>query len=142
MRLMKSARLYQCVRCHCQCVVCSDCDRGNIYCGFACAAQSRAQNHRIANRIYQKTFRGSQKHADRQRNYRLRQKQKVTDQGSTNASSNDLLPTATNDNKKTMSEKICCHFCGKNVSPYLRNGYLRYHMRPQKNKLIHLRDTG
>ncbi len=137
-----TARIYNCVRCHRQCIICSDCDRGNIYCGSACAVLSRTQNHRITNRIYQKTFRGKQKHSVRQRYYRLRQKQKVTDQGSANTPPNDLLPTVKNDNKKTMSGKICCHFCGKNVSPYLRNGYLRCHTQHQKNKFIRLHDTG
>lgn len=138
---MKSARLYQCDRCHRQCIICSDCDRGNIYCRFACAAQSRTQNHRIANHNYQKTFRGSQKHAMRQRAYRLRQKQKVTDQGSIEISPNDLLPTTENDNKKIISEKICCHFCGKNVLPYLRNGYLGYHAQHNENKLLQFNST-
>lgn len=139
---MKSARLYQCVRCHCQCIICGDCDRGNIYCGSTCAAQSRTQNHRIANRIYQKTFRGSQKHADRQRRYKLRQKQKVTDQGSVFPSSHDLLLTIENDDKKTPLKGVICHFCGNKVSPYLRNDYLRYDIGDQKNKFVHVHGTG
>lgn len=134
-----TARIYNCVRCQHQCIICSDCDRGNIYCGSNCAQHAKLQNHRIANQLYQKSFRGKQKHADRQRNYQFRQKQKVTDMGSANTPSHDLLPTVTNDNKKTMSEKICCHFCGKNVSPYLRNGYLRYEVQ---DKSFRFNDTG
>jgi len=139
---MKSARLYQCVRCHCQCIICSDCDRGNIYCGSLCAAQSRTKNHRIANRNDQKTYRGSQKHAVRQRNYRLRQKEKVTDQGSVPVAPNDLLPPTENDTKKVMAEQIGCHFCRKNVSPYLRNGYLRYYERYKTKNLLRINDAG
>lgn len=142
---MKDARLYQCVHCNCQCIICSDCDRGNIYCGSVCTKQSRIQNHRIANQFYQKTFRGRQKHALRQNHYRQRQQEKikkVTDQGSTLIPPNDLLPIAENDTKKMTSEQMHCHFCGKNVSSYLRNGYLRYSARHQKNNLMRFNDTG
>lgn len=136
---MKSARLYHCVRCRHQCVICSDCDRGNIYCGSSCAQQARIQNHRIANQLYQKTFRGKQKHAVRQRNYRLRQKIKVTDRSSDIVPPNDLLLTTKSDDKKTMSEHIHCYFCKKIVSPYLRNGYLRYEAQ---DKSFRFNDTG
>ena len=138
----KIARKFNCARCRCQVIVCSYCDRGNIYCGSSCAAQSRIQNHRIANHNYQKTFRGAQKHAARQRVYRLHQKQKVTDLGSTLIPQNDLLPAAENDTKKIASEQIHCHFCKKIVSPYLRNGYLRYYTQHKKNNLINFNDTG
>ena len=139
------ARIFNCARCWCQTIICTHCDRGNIYCGSICARESRTKNHRISNQIYQKTFRGKQKHALRQSHYRQRQKEKakkVTDMGSANTPLHDLLPTATNENKKTISEKMHCHFCGKNVSRYLRNDYLGYYARYQKNKFIHLNDTG
>ena len=123
-------------------IVCTHCDRGNIYCGSSCATQSRIQNHRIANQIYQKTFRGKQKHSARQRHYRLRQKQKVTDQGSAPVSQNDLLPVTENGAKKIVPALMHCHFCGKIVSPYLRNGYLRYYTQDKKNNLMRLNDTG
>lgn len=126
MELMKSARLYQCVRCHRQCIICSDCDRGNIYCGHGCAQQTRIQNHRISNQKYQKTFRGKQRHAVRQRNYRLRQKQKVTDQGSAETPINDLLPPLKNDTKCRLKNVACCDFCHASVSDFFRNGYLRH----------------
>lgn len=137
-----TARLFNCASCRCQTIICTHCDRGNIYCGSDCARKLRTQNHRIANRIYQKTFRGSQKHAARQKRYRLRKKQKVTDQGSALISQNDLLPATENDTKKITSEQMHCHFCKKIVSHYLRNGYLRYYVKNKKNNLIHLHDTG
>ena len=137
-----TARIYNCVRCRHQCIICSDCDRGNIYCGSICARQSRTQNHRIANQIYQKTFRGKQQHSVRQRAYRLRQKQKVTDQGSVLSSQNDLLPASENDAEKIGFSQTHCHFCRKKVSPYFRNGYLRYYTLNQKNNLVRLNDTG
>ena len=119
----KSARLYNCAHCHVQVVICSDCDRGNIYCNLGCSKKSRIRNHRVANQKYQKSFKGRQKHAERQQRYRQRQKEKnkkVTDQGSPILSPNDLLQPKPNENKKP----ICCHFCGKEVLPFLRIGYL------------------
>ena len=142
---MKDARLYQCVRCHHQCIICSDCDRGNIYCGSTCAVQSRAQNHSIANQIYQKTFRGRQKHALRQSHYRFRQQEKtkkVTDQGSACLPPHDLLSPVENDPKKITVEQNHCHFCGENVSFYLRNDYLRYDTQNKKNNFVNVNDTG
>ena len=137
-----TARIFNCVRCQRQTIICAYCDRGNIYCGFICARQSRIQNHRISNRIYQKTYRGKQKHSERQKYYRLRQKEKVTDQGSVSISQNDLLLATEIDTKKITSEQMHCHFCKQIVSPYLRNGYLRYYAQNKKNNLINFNDTG
>lgn len=134
MELMKSARLYHCVRCRDQCIICSDCDRGNIYCGHACASCSRIQNHRISNQKYQKTFRGAQKHAVRQRNYRLRQKKIVTDEGSTETPANDLLPSLKNDTQCKLKNVMRCDFCHAPVSDFFHNGYLR-HPR-NKNRML------
>jgi hypothetical protein len=58
------------------------------------------------------------------------------------SSPHDLLPASENDDKKTPVKKIFCHFCGNNVSAYLRNGYLRYYKRHKKNKSVHVYDTG
>lgn len=123
---MKNARLFNCVRCHAQVIICSHCDRGNIYCESMCSKQARVQNHKISNQKYQKTLKGKQKHAERQRRYRERQKQKVTDQGSPGLPPNDLLPNVPNEEKERVREPIGCHFCEEAVSPLLRNGYLRH----------------
>ncbi len=128
----KSARIYNCARCHHQTVICNDCDRGNIYCGPLCSQQSRAQNHRKANQSYQKSLRGRQKHAARQRRYHERNKNKVTDQGSPDLFPNDLLPNEPSGDKLRSAEPICCHFCGEIVSSFLRNEYLR-HSREHKS---------
>ena len=140
-----TARLYNCARCHCQVIVCTHCDRGNIYCGSICAKKSRTLHHRLANHIYQNTFSGRQKHALRQSHYRLHQKnkiKKVTDRGSTKTPINDLLFTSKNIDKKTRPIKIHCHFCVKNVFPYLRNGYLRTTPRKRDIKLLRFNGTG
>lgn len=143
-----TARIYNCACCHKQTLICTYCDRGNIYCSLNCAKQSRVLNHRQSNARYQKTFFGRQKHAARQGRYRLRkinspcEIKKVTDQGSIKIQPDDLLCAQNNMNKKTMLESPHCHFCRKCVSPYLRNGYLRYHARDQNHKLLRINDTG
>lgn len=124
------ARFFYCALCHKQVVICSHCDRGNIYCGPPCSRQARTLNHRIANQQYQKSFKGRQKHAKRQRCYRQRQKekiQKVTDQGSPDLPPSDLLPSEPIEGKSRSAKHHYCHFCGKAVSVLLRNGFLRHH---------------
>ena len=82
-------RLFLCQRCRRQVLICSHCDRGQIYCSAQCAEISRREKHRRAEAHYQKTRRGALKHAARQQRYRKRQRQpqikpgqkKVTDQG-------------------------------------------------------------
>lgn len=129
---MKSARLYNCARCQNQVIICSFCDRGNIYCGSICSRRARVQNHRIANQIYQKSPQGRQKHAARQRRYRKREKdkiKKVTDHGSPTLLPHDLLPLVPNERLTRQKESLRCHFCDAVVLPSLRKGYLRHHQK-------------
>lgn len=123
---MNSPRLFNCRKCTKQVVICSHCDRGNIYCSKTCANQSRIQNHRRSNQLYQSTYRGKLLHASRQKNYRARQKEKVTDQGSTAISSNVLLPQTKNENICPSNKIIFCDFCHTPVSHFFRNGYLNH----------------
>ena len=74
-----AGRLFHCARCRCQVVVCSRCDRGQIYCGRGCAGQGRRQTLRKAGQRYQQTRRGQEKHAARMGHLRARRK-KVTHQ--------------------------------------------------------------
>jgi hypothetical protein len=129
---MSSARFYSCARCHRQVVICSYCDRGNIYCGTTCSQQARTLNHRRANQNYQKSQKGRQKHAQRQRRYRERQKKKVTEQGSSHLPPNDLLLGEPNKDK-SRTGTTCCYVCGEPVSPFLRNGYLRHHKQERSS---------
>lgn len=131
--MKKTARLFNCAHCQNQVVICSYCDRGNIYCGQRCSKYTRVLNHRIANKKYQKTLRGKQKHAERQRRYRQRQMQKMTDQGSPYLPPNDLLSVEPNEGKLRQPEPIFCHFCGEVVSSFLRNGYLRHHVQDESH---------
>jgi hypothetical protein len=86
-----TARLFNCARCHCQVVICSHCDRGNIYCGRRCAEHARKTSSRSAGKRYQRTYRGRIKHAERQRRYRALQNI-VTHQRSASSPPNDSLP--------------------------------------------------
>jgi hypothetical protein len=132
--MKKSAREFNCARCHRQVIICSSCDRGNIYCGPTCSRQAHLINKRIANKIYQKTLKGRRKHADRQRRYRQRRKgksQKVTEQGSHDLTPNDLLSGEPRDSKSREAKQLYCRFCKKTVSPFLRHGFLRHYRDDQ-----------
>lgn len=131
---MNSPRLFYCRKCTKQVVICSHCDRGNIYCSITCAHQSRVINHRRSNQLYQSTHRGKLLHALRQKYYRERQREKVTDLGSTDATANDLLPPLKKDQKCTLKNVVRCDFCHAPVSDFFRNGYL-IHSR-NKNSIL------
>lgn len=74
-------RLFLCARCRTQVLICSCCDRGQIYCAGGCAREARQQAQRDAGRRYQTSRRGRVNHAARTSRWRARQKN-VTHQGS------------------------------------------------------------
>ena len=76
-----SARLFVCAGCRRQVLICSCCDRGQIYCAGNCAPYARRCSLRAAGRRYQTSRRGRLAHAVRARRYRARVK-KVTHHGS------------------------------------------------------------
>ena len=121
---MKTARLYQCAHCHCQVVICSDCDRGNIYCNGDCARIARLALHRQSNQTYQKTPTGRVRHAKRQERYRQRQKEKVTDRGSSVPPTDDVLVTPQEEIQPPQLCVVRCHFCGKAVPKSMRIEHL------------------
>ena len=127
----QSARLYNCIRCHVLVIICSPCDRNNIYCGSTCSRAARIQSCYLACQRYQRSLRGRHKHAERQRRYRELLKKKVTHHTSPDLSPRVVLPRKPNG---LISERIKgylrCHFCGKECSPFLRRSYLRH---PEKN---------
>lgn len=121
-----TARLYNCARCQCQAVICSHCDRGNIYCNKQCAGITRKASLRAAGRRYQRTRRGRFKHAERQRRYRTKSK-KVTHQGSQESVPNDPLPPRSETTESVAvieHEGIRCHFCARLCSAFLRQDFL------------------
>ena len=67
------ARRFLCARCRAPTLVCSHCDRGQIYCATGCAAVVRQQSQREAGRRYQGSLRGRFRHAARTRRWRERQ---------------------------------------------------------------------
>ena len=67
------ARRFLCARCSAPTLVCSHCDRGQIYCATGCAQLVRRQSQRESGRRYQGSLRGRFKHAARTRCWRERQ---------------------------------------------------------------------
>ena len=130
-----SARLFNCVRCQRQVVICSDCDRGNIYCAEECSRSARQQSLKMAGQRYQQTLQGKQKHALRQQRYRQRQKDKVTHQGSPDLPPDDLLPPELNEHTTASPPDIkLCHFCRKPCSSFLRIGFLSQEINQRSHR--------
>lgn len=120
-----SARIFNCVRCHSQVIICSCCDRGNIYCGVACSKASRKENMRVASKLYQKTYKGRMNNAQRQRRYKMKKSIKVTHHSSQKIFTSDLLQYETNDGVKIIDgTNLRCHFCGHSCSLLLRTSVL------------------
>ena len=67
------ARRFLCARCRAPALVCSRCDRGQIYCATGCAAVARLQSQRDAGRRYQCSRPGRFMHAARTQRWRERQ---------------------------------------------------------------------
>lgn len=131
-----SARLYHCARCHCQVVICHHCDRGNVYCGDGCAKSARMDTQRRARTKYQSSRAGRMVNALRQRRYRARQRQKVTQQGSSLCRLNDVLPLKKNNVYKRKQPAgivnkpvLRCHFCQCKCDVFLRLDFLRAPLR-------------
>jgi len=134
------ARLFYCACCHKQVIVCSHCDRGQIYCGDGCKEFMRLTSRHAANARYQQTRQGKHKHAIRQRQYRQRKHhatKKVTYQGSRINNPHAVMFSSPSEVKKSMLDlklgELYCHFCKKLVPNYLRTIFLtpmnRHHSR-------------
>ena len=67
------ARRFLCARCRAPTLVCSRCDRGQIYCATGCAAVVRQQSQRDAGRRYQCSRPGRFMHAARTQSWHERQ---------------------------------------------------------------------
>lgn len=97
------ARLFLCVGCRIQVVLCSHCDRGNRYCSRACWRQVHdVARHEAASR-YQRSRRGRLQHAARSRRWRQRAADragaahKVTHQGCPSGMATAPLAACTSD---------------------------------------------
>jgi len=125
------ARFFLCARCRARVLICSCCDRGQVYCAGGCAKEARRRAQRAAGARYQAGRRGRFAHALRARRYRYRQKN-VTHQGSPPAPPDDLLsedPAAANaasssgDFPQTPAWR--CHWCGCRCPDFVRQDFLR-----------------
>lgn len=143
---MLSPRLYDCLLCRQQVMICSYCDRGNIYCSKNCSVPARQKNIRRSSQRYQNTYQGQLNHAKRQAAYRSRKslekqplKNKVTHHGSLVVVNNALLQSVENKTKVdefAQTEVIMqCHFCHKEVSDFLRSAFLKGR-KSLKSKII------
>ena len=124
-----TGRIFVCALCRTQALICSHCDRGQIYCAGDCARRARRERMREAGRRYQSSRRGRFAHAQRSRRYRLRQ-QNVTHQGSPEPVPDDLLAgNSTLSVQQPPSPGTVlrwqCHFCWCRCSEFVRSGFLR-----------------
>jgi hypothetical protein len=127
-----SARLFVCTGCRRQVLICSCCDRGQIYCAGNCAPHARRHSLRAAGRRDQTSRRGRLAHAVRARRYRARGK-KVTHHGSPVLPPDGLLapgsPMSASDAKASTDPPSPptsrCHWCGRRCLALVRQGFLR-----------------
>lgn len=127
-----SARFFLCAGCRAQALICSCCDRGQIYCAGDCGPDARRWRQRAAGARYQASRRGRLRHAERARQYRARCKN-VTHQGSLPPPPDDFLesgsPTIASDATTSVVEPqrpvSRCHWCGRRCSDLVRQGFLR-----------------
>ena len=136
-RVDQSFRIFPCVACGKQTIICRHCDHGNIYCSSTCAQLRRKQSLCRARKRHQQTFSGRVAHAQRQERYRQRQRsasQKVTDHGSTAArecgSVKETTSAEVRDSKnstygRALAGEIRCHFCQRVCGPFARLEYWR-----------------
>ena len=121
----KTCRLFNCEKCHKQVLICSHCDRGNIYCSKECSRQARTESSQTAGKRYQNTHQGRMNHAHRQSIYRARQNkeiEKVTHQGSNEITIHVPLEVKElpEDNRSTNEKHVFCDFCGCACSDFIR----------------------
>ena len=127
-----SSRLFLCAACRIMVIICSRCDRGQIYCRQGCAQNARRRAQREAGRRYQSSRRGRSNHAARNRRYRARKKN-GTHQGS--LATPNLLPRSPTVRASesppasrgyvTAGSPSLCHRCGSRCAQFVRQDFLR-----------------
>jgi len=138
-------RLYLCLHCRQQVLVCRRCDRGQVYCGYDCSQEVRRSRQRGARSRYQASERGRQLHAERSRRYRARgrSEHRVTDQGQNLAPkpaqqpepARAIAPKADPSAINTRRRLSICNHCGRPVSDFLRLDPVR---RPSRRRIARL----
>jgi hypothetical protein len=141
--MKRSSRLFYCASCSQQVVICSHCDRGNIYCGLKCTTAARQKYCKASNKRYQQTKQGRFNNALRQSRFRIRQANKVTDHSSQDIPKSALLCAAKNNAIKNVINHdlgcIQCCFCNKSSSNWLRHDFLRYYVKQNIKNLRYSR---
>lgn len=135
--MLPSARLYNCLRCHTQVVICRRCDRGQRYCSAHCSGHARRDSLRRSAKRYRTSVAGRHNNAERQRRYRQRRreedKKKVTHHGSTPACRTALLLNRPSVERRAVIQSrfprrqstLRCHCCDQVCDPFLRRRFLR-----------------
>lgn len=93
--------------------LCRSCDRGQVYCTERCREKSRREQRRAANRRHQRSDEGRLDHRDRQREYRLRLVERVTDQGSGDEVCSSTLRPLTELPFEAGVGEVFCRLCGR-----------------------------
>ena len=138
---MRTARFFLCGRCRAQVLLCRRCDRGQRYCGSACAHAARRDSLRAAGRRYQSTRAGRFAHADRSRRYRQRcnnvthHSPPLVPDGSRLKGPPKEGIVALGDGTAGVVPSIepWCRRCGSSVPLFFRRGFVRRrgtHVRP------------
>ena len=130
MSMPTSSRLYHCIRCHAQVVICRRCDRGQRYCTTGCSKEARDLSCKRASKKYQATRAGRFNNAARQQHFRARQKQKVTHDSSIQIPLHDVLPPRSsrpqnNEKPPQIKTVLACHSCGQACDGFFRSDFLR-----------------
>ena len=140
-----SGRFFLCALCRRQVLICSHCDRGQIYCAGDCRIDARRMRRRETASRYQRSRNGRFNHAARSRRYRARQKI-VTHHGSpapppdacvleaSAAAREEPPPSAGSAALSRAPAPVIrgdatfgrrCHWCGWGCSPFVRRDHLR-----------------
>lgn len=145
MPITSSTRLFQCLRCRRQVMVCQQCDTGQRYCARGCRQHARKASCKRAQLKYQNSRKGRVNNAQRQHRFRQRQKEKakrVTHQTSLSIPANDLLIEKRIANNKAIKKSKrrdynACHFCGRHCGDLFRMGFLKKRTTyPYRSKTI------
>lgn len=134
-----SARFYLCVRCYSRALVCSSCDRGQIYCTPECAREGRKERQRSARQRYQAGTRGRAMHAERSRRFRARRRS-VTDHSSRVAAPETLQAVSAAPPRRRSafvgSQHFVCNGCACAVSEFFRRDTLARPKRARRSAII------
>lgn len=150
LELDNSYRIFNCVLCAAQVILCRSCDRGNQYCSDTCAKEQRRRSNLRAGMRYQRTFAGRRAHASRQQRYRQRvaaKEKKVTQQGSAPLSecASKSMVAAVHEKpaiERTLREAIRCHQCGRECGQFARFEFWRGGRGFKKLRRLHDRKAG